>query len=206
MLYNGKKVNTKNIISMIEESITENWPNADIYDETIVIYERMVQGYEGVLEDLNYIVQKLKEKNSLEVNLQTIEQIIIHGQWNFGQWEENIKEELKMLENKIKKVIKMFDGYDFSEISIEEKYIEIYTTMDDTMDDNSESGCQPLKATIYTVADEGKEYVGIGAAYLYNIGIENSLEILQTISNYNLQAYREFYGTTYTEIIPVKQH
>ena len=206
MLYNGKKINTKNIIFMIEESITENWPNADIYDETIVIYERMVQGYEGVLEDLDYIVTRLKEKNSLEINLQTIEKIIMYGQWNFGQWEENIKEELKMLENKIKKVIKMFDGYDFSEISIEEKYIEIYTTMDDTMDDNSESGCQPLKATIYTVADEGKEYVGIGAAYLYNIGIENSLEILQTISNYNLQAYREFYGTTYTEIIPVKQH
>jgi len=202
MLYNGKKINTKNIIFMIEESITENWPNADIYDETIVIYERMVQGYEGVLEDLDYIVTRLKEKNSLEINLQTIEKIIMYGQWNFGQWEENIKEELKMLENKIKKVIKMFDGYDFSEISIEEKYIEIYTTMDD----NSESGCQPLKATIYTVADEGKEYVGIGAAYLYNIGIENSLEILQTISNYNLQTYREFYGTTYTEIIPVKQH
>jgi len=188
---------------MIEESITENWPNADIYDETIVIYERMVQGYEGVLEDLDYIVIRLKEKNSLEINLQTIEKIIMYGQWNFGQWGENKnKEELKMLENKIKREIKMFDGYDFSEISIEEKCIEIYTTMDD----DSESGCQPLKVTIYTVADEGKEYVGIGAAYLYNIGIENSIEILQIISNYSLQTYREFYGTTYTEIIPVKQH
>ena len=88
MLYNGKKINTKNIIFMIEESITENWPNADIYDETIVIYERMVQGYEGVLEDLDYIVTRLKEKNSLEINLQTIEKIIMYGQWNFGQWEE----------------------------------------------------------------------------------------------------------------------
>jgi len=201
MLYNGKKVNTKNIIFMIEESITENWPNADIYDETIVIYERMVQGYEGVLEDLDYIVTKLKEKNSLEVNLQTIEQIIIHGQWNFGQWGENITtkmEELEMLEDKIKREIKMFDGYDFSEISIEEKCIEIYTTMDD----DSKSGCQPLKATIYTVADEGKEYVGIGAAYLYNIGIQNSLEILQIICNHTKMTYREFYGEKrYTEII-----
>ena len=78
----------RKIMKMIQES-KKGW-TGDIENETISIFDKMAEGYEDVEEDLDYIVQKLKEDNLEEFfNLQDVEKIIKQGQWNFGQWEEN---------------------------------------------------------------------------------------------------------------------
>lgn len=88
MLYNGKVVNKENIFEMITESIENNWKKLDLFPQSELIFEKMVTGYDGLDEDLDYIIEELKIDNAKMINLQTIEIIIMDGEWNFGKWED----------------------------------------------------------------------------------------------------------------------
>ena len=83
-LYNGKEISKESILEMIRESSSENWRGSDLYGESEQIFEKMLEGYDGIDEDFEYIIIRLENDS----NLQNVEDIIMSGEWNFGNWDD----------------------------------------------------------------------------------------------------------------------
>lgn len=83
-LYNGKEISKESILEMIRESSNENWQGSDLYVESEQIFEKMLQGYDYIDEDFEYIIIRLQNDS----NLQNVEDIIKNGEWNFGNWND----------------------------------------------------------------------------------------------------------------------
>ena len=81
---NGKALSQESIIDMIKNCVDKNWEGSDLYPETEKVFERMLNGYDGLDEDISYIIDHLKADGTSEINLQDIESIIKDGEWNFN--------------------------------------------------------------------------------------------------------------------------
>lgn len=90
--YNGNPIKKENLLSMIKESMEEGWKNSDLHRETEIALEKIYHGYNGVDEDVEYILDKLNSKPAYgggyfypRANLQDVESIISVGSWYFQE-------------------------------------------------------------------------------------------------------------------------
>lgn len=90
--YNGKEISKKNFLVMIKECMEEGWKNSDLQRSTEEALEKIYRGgYDGVDEDIFYILDKLNSKSVYggyfypNANLQDVETIISEGSWFFQE-------------------------------------------------------------------------------------------------------------------------
>ena len=78
IFWNEKEVNKENLLEMIAEAMDEDWNNSDIEREYELAMEKLYHGgYEGHHEDLDFIVEKLKD--IYDPNLQDVAAILREG-------------------------------------------------------------------------------------------------------------------------------
>lgn len=86
--HNGKEITKENFLDMIRECIEQDWEDSYLYTRTEEILEKIYRGYDGVDEDIEYILDELHSKTKWgylypNANLQDVENIISEGQWYF---------------------------------------------------------------------------------------------------------------------------
>lgn len=87
--YNEKKITRENLLGMIRECMEAGWENSSLHRRTEEVLEKIYHGYDGVEEDVEYILYKLNSKSVdggyfyPRPNLQDVETIISTGQWFF---------------------------------------------------------------------------------------------------------------------------
>ncbi len=89
--YNGKEINEKNLIELITECSKSKWKNSDLFKETELACEIIAfKDYEGRDEDIEYILEKLKDGATLF----DVEDAISTGKWYFMEtdtWKNSSK-------------------------------------------------------------------------------------------------------------------
>lgn len=89
--YNGKQITKENFLALIKECMEDGWKNSDLFRTTEEALEKIYYGgYEGVDEDIQYIINELNSKSSWgylhpRANLQDVEIIISKGKWYFQE-------------------------------------------------------------------------------------------------------------------------
>lgn len=83
--YNSKEINEKNLIELITECSKSKWKNSDLFEETEIACEIIAfeEDYEGRKEDIEYILEKLKDGATLF----DVENAIANGNWYFMETE-----------------------------------------------------------------------------------------------------------------------
>jgi hypothetical protein len=89
--FNDKQITKENFLNMIQNCIEDGWKNCDLFEETKIALEKIYHGeYDGVEEDIEYILDKLNSKSKWgylypNANLQDVETIISRGEWYFQE-------------------------------------------------------------------------------------------------------------------------
>ncbi len=82
--WNSKEINEENLIDLITECTKNNWKNSDLFKETEIACEIIAfEDYEGRKEDIEYILEKLKDGATLF----DVENTIANGDWYFVETE-----------------------------------------------------------------------------------------------------------------------
>ena len=82
--YNGKEITADNLkAEILDYTNNLNNPQDDLSEETRKIFEKMVAGYPGVDDDIEFIVDKLREDNLTQANLQDVEDVLKLGGFDF---------------------------------------------------------------------------------------------------------------------------